>query len=94
MAPRILIFLIAMGADKLFYVKSIATYAPTFFGYLYYFSLNHSDTVEGADCGVFSEKYYCFIFRTLTNLMLDQMYYEKLPYHFWMLRLAMCILIT
>ena len=23
-----------MGADKLFHVKSIATYAPTFFGYI------------------------------------------------------------
>ena len=34
MALRILIFSIAMGADKLFYVKSIATYAPTFFGYI------------------------------------------------------------
>ena len=33
-APRILIFSIAMGTDKLFYVKSIATYAPTFFGYI------------------------------------------------------------
>ena len=29
-----MIFSIAMGADKLFYVKSIATYAPTFFGYI------------------------------------------------------------
>ena len=34
MAPRILIFSIAMGADNSFYVKSIATYAPTFFGYI------------------------------------------------------------
>ena len=25
---------IAMGADNSFYVKSIATYAPTFFGYI------------------------------------------------------------
>ena len=33
MAPRILIFLIAMGADYLFYLKSIATYAPAFLGY-------------------------------------------------------------
>ena len=33
-APRIFIFSIAMGADKLFYMKSIATYAPTFFGYI------------------------------------------------------------
>ena len=33
MAPRILIFSIAMGADCSFYVKSIATYAPAFFGY-------------------------------------------------------------
>ena len=32
-APRILIFSIAMGGDYLFYVKSIATYAPAFFGY-------------------------------------------------------------
>ena len=32
-APRILIFSIAMGADYLFYVKSIATYAPAFLGY-------------------------------------------------------------
>ena len=34
---------------------------------------------DWADCGeingAFSEKYYLFIFRTLTNLMLDQMYY-------------------
>ena len=28
-----MIFSIAMGADYLFYVKSIATYAPVFFGY-------------------------------------------------------------
>ena len=33
MAPRILIFSIAMGADCSFYVKSIATYAPAFLGY-------------------------------------------------------------
>ena len=32
-APRILIFLIAMGAEYLSYVKSIATFAPTFYGY-------------------------------------------------------------
>ena len=31
-APRILTFSIAMGADYLFYVKSIATWVPTFFG--------------------------------------------------------------
>ena len=34
MAPRILIFSIAMGADYLSYVKFIATRAPTFFGYI------------------------------------------------------------
>ena len=34
MAPRILIFSIAMDADNSFYVKSIATYAPTFFWYI------------------------------------------------------------
>ena len=33
-APRILIFSIAMGAKYLSYVKSIATFALTFFGYL------------------------------------------------------------
>ena len=33
-APGILIFSIALGADNSFYVKSIATYAPTFFGYI------------------------------------------------------------
>ena len=33
MAPRILIFSIAMGANYSFYVKSIATYAPAFLGY-------------------------------------------------------------
>ena len=33
-APRIFIFSIAMSADKLSYVKSIATYAPTFFWYI------------------------------------------------------------
>ena len=32
-APRILIFSIAMGADCLFYVKSIATYAPAFWAH-------------------------------------------------------------
>ena len=32
MTPRILIFSIVLGAEYLFYVKSIATYAPTFFG--------------------------------------------------------------
>ena len=32
-APRILIFLIAMGADYSFYVKSIATFALIYFGY-------------------------------------------------------------
>ena len=31
---RILIFLIAIGADYSFYVKSIATFALTFFGYI------------------------------------------------------------
>ena len=31
-APRILIFSIAMGADNPFFVKFIATEAPTFFG--------------------------------------------------------------
>ena len=39
-APRILIFSIAMDADNSFYVKFIATYAPTFF-WVYYFSLSH-----------------------------------------------------
>ena len=34
MAPRISIFLIAMGAKKLFYVKFIATNAPTFLGFI------------------------------------------------------------
>ena len=35
MAPRFLIFFkIAMGADYSFYVKSIATFAPTFYGYI------------------------------------------------------------
>ena len=34
MAPRILIFSIAMGADKLFYLKIIATNVLTFFGYI------------------------------------------------------------
>ena len=34
MAPRILIFSIAMDANNLFYVKFIATFAPTFFGYI------------------------------------------------------------
>ena len=33
MAPRILIFSIAKGADYPFYVKSIATCAPAFLGY-------------------------------------------------------------
>ena len=33
-ALRILIFSIATGADNSFYVKSIATYALTFFGYI------------------------------------------------------------
>ena len=33
-APRILIFLIAMDADDLSYVKFIATYGPAFFGYI------------------------------------------------------------
>ena len=34
MAPRILIFSIVLVAEYLSYVKSIATYAPTFFGYI------------------------------------------------------------
>ena len=34
MAPRILIFSIAMGAEYLSYVKFIATRVPTFFGYI------------------------------------------------------------
>ena len=33
-APRILIFAIAMGAEYLSYVKSIAPFAPTFYGYI------------------------------------------------------------
>ena len=33
-APMILIFSIAMGAEYLSYVKSIATFAPTFYGYI------------------------------------------------------------
>ena len=32
-APRISIFSIAMGADYLSYMNSIATYAPAFYGY-------------------------------------------------------------
>ena len=32
--PMILIFSIAMGAKYLSYVKSIATFAPTFYGYI------------------------------------------------------------
>ena len=43
-APRILIFSIAMGANYSFYVKSIPTCAPTFFGYYGdYFSLSQSE---------------------------------------------------
>ena len=34
MAPRILIFSIAMGVEYLSYVKSIATFALIFFGYI------------------------------------------------------------
>jgi hypothetical protein len=34
MAPRIFIFSIAMDADNSFYVKSIASFALTFFGYI------------------------------------------------------------
>ena len=33
-APRILIFSIAMGAEYLSYVIFIATFAPTFYGYI------------------------------------------------------------
>ena len=33
-APKILIFSIAMDAKNSFYVKFIATYAPTFFGFI------------------------------------------------------------
>ena len=33
-APRIFIFSIVLGAEYLSYVKPIATYAPTFFGYI------------------------------------------------------------
>ena len=33
-APRILIFSIGMGAEYLSYVESIATFAPTFYGYI------------------------------------------------------------
>ena len=33
MAPRIFIFLIVLGVKYSFYVKSIATYAPTFLEY-------------------------------------------------------------
>ena len=32
-APRILIFSIVLGAEYLFYLESIATYAPAFLGY-------------------------------------------------------------
>ena len=40
-APRIFIFSIVLGAEYLCYVKSIATFALTFFGYyVYYFSLS------------------------------------------------------
>ena len=38
-APRILIFSIAIGAEYLSDVKSIATFTPTFYGY-YYFQLS------------------------------------------------------
>ena len=34
MAPRILIFTIAVGAKYLSYLKSMATFALTFFGYI------------------------------------------------------------
>ena len=34
MAPRIVIFSIVLDAEYLSYVKSIATYAPTFLGYI------------------------------------------------------------
>ena len=34
MAPKILIISIAMAAEYLSYVKSIATFAPTFYGYI------------------------------------------------------------
>ena len=35
MAPRILIFSIVLGAEYSFYVKSIATFALTFFVYIF-----------------------------------------------------------
>ena len=44
-APKILTFSIAMGANNSSYVKSIATYTPTFFGCTYYFRLSHGALV-------------------------------------------------
>ena len=53
-APRILIFSIAMGTEYLFYVISIATFAPTFHGYiisvlasvLFIYTPFHTSTLE------------------------------------------------
>ena len=57
MAPRILIFSIAMGADLSFYVKSIATFALTFFGYII------SVLASVAKTWVYQLYSCCFLFR-------------------------------
>ena len=58
MAPRILIFSIAMGFDYSFYVKFIATWAPTFFGYIISVLVNVRNV--RLDSGRYATKYYYF----------------------------------
>ena len=53
-------FSLAMGAEYLSYLKSIATFALTFFGYMYYFSL--SQRVQCVLCLDFKEGFLSYIF--------------------------------
>ena len=67
-APSILIFSIAMGAEYLSYVKSIATFATTFYGYI----ISVLASVEGTNHNLLtSSSSSCHILYCLTNSCAD-----------------------
>ena len=61
MTPKILIFSITIGADYSFYVKSIATFALTFFGYI----VSVLASVYGVQAIV-----YCTLIKFYINIMM------------------------
>ena len=78
-APKILIFSIVMGADNSFYVKSIATCAPTFFRYLYHFSLSQCESTYSSYLPLGSQQLTAAKYMSLSRktLAIDSMIFAE-----------------